>query len=106
MIAEHPDVVERFLRPTLRGMNSAIASPQQIGPLAVCHDPSLDLAKETEAMFQSVPLLKPTGSHLDTMTAKTWQAIYQILHDQGILKQPLDVKVVYTLAFLDKIYVK
>jgi NitT/TauT family transport system substrate-binding protein len=106
MIAEHPDVVERFLRATLRGMESAIANPQQIGPLAVRHDPALDLAKETEAMFQSVPLLKPTGSQPGMMTAKTWQATYQILHDQGILKQPLDVKTVYTLAFLDKIYVK
>ncbi|HEY0602808.1 MAG TPA: ABC transporter substrate-binding protein [Herpetosiphonaceae bacterium] len=106
MIAEHPDVVERFLRATLRGMDSAIANPQQVGQLAVRHDSSLDLAKETEAMFQSVPLLKPTGSQPGMMTAKTWQATYQILHDQGILKQPLDVKTVYTLAFLDKIYNK
>ncbi|HEY0737080.1 MAG TPA: ABC transporter substrate-binding protein [Herpetosiphonaceae bacterium] len=106
MIAEHPDVVERFLRATVQGMDSAIANPQQIGQLAVRYDPSLDLAKETEAMFQSVPLLKPTGSQPGMMTAKTWQATYQILHDQGILKQPFDVKTVYTLAFLDKIYTK
>lgn len=77
MIAEHPDMVERVLCATLRGMDSAIAIPQQIGSPAVRSDPSLDLAKATEAMFQSVPLLKPTGGHPGTMTAKTWQATYQ-----------------------------
>jgi NitT/TauT family transport system substrate-binding protein len=106
MIAEHPDIVERFLRATLRGMEQAIADPQQVAPLAVQRDQSLDLAKETEAMFQSVPLLKPSGSQPGMMTAKTWQATYQILHDQGVLKQPVDVQSVYTLAFLDKIYTK
>lgn len=106
MIAKHPDLVERFLRATLRGMESAIANPQQAASLAVLHDTSLDPAKETEAMFQSVPLLKPTGSEPGMMTAKTWDATYQILYNQGILKQPLDVKTVYTLAFLDTIYAK
>lgn len=106
MIAEHPDVVERFLRATLHGIESAIADPQQVAPLAVRRDASLDLTKETEAMFQSVPLLKPSGSQPGMMTAKTWQASYQILHDQGVLTRPVDVKSVYTLAFLDKIYNK
>lgn len=62
MIAEHPDMVERVLRATLRGMDSAIAIPQQIGPLAVRSDSSLDLAKATEAKFQSVLLLKPPAA--------------------------------------------
>ncbi|HEX6290882.1 MAG TPA: ABC transporter substrate-binding protein [Herpetosiphonaceae bacterium] len=104
MIAEHPDVVERFLRTTLQGMQTAVENPQQVAALAVRHDPSLELRKETEAMYQSVPLLKPMGSQPGLMTAKTWDITYQILRDHGMLKQPLDIKAAYTLAFLDKIY--
>lgn len=106
MIANHPDVVERFLRATIRGMNYAVADPQPIGALSVQRNSSLDLKAETEAMFQSVPLLNPTGSRPGMMTAATWKSIYGMLLDQRVLSQPIDVDAAYSLAFLDKIYAK
>lgn len=104
MIAERPDLVERFLRATIQGMQSAIANPQQPGALALRHDASLDPTKETEAMYQSLPLLNPAGSRPGMMNGSTWETTQRILHEQGILKQPLDVKAAYTTAFLEKIY--
>lgn len=106
MIAEHPDVVERFLRATMRGMQRAIADPQPVSALSVQRNSSLDLKIETEAMFQSVPLLNPTGSRPGTMTSTIWDSTYRMLIDQHVLAQPLDVKAAYSLAFLDKIYAK
>ncbi|MEO7913337.1 MAG: ABC transporter substrate-binding protein [Roseiflexaceae bacterium] len=106
MIADHPDVVERFLRATLHGLQSAITDPQPVGALSIKHNSSLDLKSETEAMFQSVPLLNPSGSQPGMMTVAIWDATHQMLLDQNVLKQPLDVKAAYTLLFLDKIYAK
>ena len=55
-------------------------------------------------MFQAVPFLKPAGSRPGMMTNKTWDITERVMRDQGILKQPLDIKAAYTLAFLDKVY--
>jgi NitT/TauT family transport system substrate-binding protein len=106
MIADHPDLVERFLRATLRGMQSAIDDPQPVGALSVRRNSSLDLQSETEAMFQSVPLLNPPGSPPGMMTAAIWDATHQMLREQNVLDQPLDVNAAYTLVFLGKIYAK
>jgi NitT/TauT family transport system substrate-binding protein len=106
MIADHPDVVERFLRATVHGMQSAIADPHPVGALSVRRNSSLDLKSEAEAMFQSVPLLNPPGSPPGMMTAAIWDATQQMLRDQNMLNEPLDVKAAYTLTFLDKIYAK
>jgi ABC-type nitrate/sulfonate/bicarbonate transport system substrate-binding protein len=106
MIADHPDVVERFLRATLHGMQSAIDDPEPVGALSVRRNGSLDLKSETGAMFQSVPLLNPAGSPPGMMTAAIWDVTHQILREQNVLTQPLDVKSAYTLVFLNKIYAK
>ena len=37
------------------------------------------------------------------MTAGTWE-ITQHMHEQGVLKQPIDVKTAYTLVFLNEIF--
>jgi ABC-type nitrate/sulfonate/bicarbonate transport system substrate-binding protein len=106
MIAEHPDVVERFLRATLQGMQGAIDDPKSAALLAKQRDAALDLSQQTEAMFQAVPFLKPAGSRPGMMTDKTWGITERVMRDQGLLKQPLDIKAAYTLAFLDKVYPK
>ena len=57
-------------------------------------------------MRLALPLMNPAGSQPGMMTAESWQTAYQILRDQGLLKQELDVQQAYTLTFLDKAYAK
>jgi NitT/TauT family transport system substrate-binding protein len=106
MIAEHPDVVERFLRATLHGIQGAMDDPKSAAQLAKQHDATLDLSEQTEAMFQAVPFLNPAGSRPGMMTDKTWATTQRMMHDQGLLKESLEPKTAYTLAFLDKVYPK
>jgi NitT/TauT family transport system substrate-binding protein len=103
-IANKPDMVERFVRATLLGIQSAVDNPEEAAQLAVQYNAERDLEIETEAMLRSVPLLNPNGSVPGMMTAEAWQITYQILLDQKVLSEPLDVQSTYTLTFLNRIY--
>lgn len=104
MIANHADIVERFLTATLKGTEALIQKPERGAQLSVSYNTSLDLASETESMFRSVPLLNLTGSHVGMMSPKVWEITHQIMVDQGLLSQDVDLEAAYTLQFLNKIY--
>jgi NitT/TauT family transport system substrate-binding protein len=102
-IANKPDVVERFLQATVRGIQSAIDNPKQAAAEAVAYNDKIKLESEFASMNRSLPLLKPAGSQPGMMQAKAWETAHQILLDQGILKEPLDIKNAYNLTFLEKV---
>lgn len=104
MIANNPDLVERFLRATLRGTQRVVDEPEYSGRLAVDYNEELDLEKETEASFRAVSLLNPGGSKPGMMSPKAWNATQDIMLEQDLLDGPIDVETVYTLEFLDRIY--
>jgi len=104
MIANNPDLVERFLRATVRGMQRVVDEPEYSGRLAVEYNEELDLEKETEGSFQAVSLLNPGGSKPGMMTPKAWNATQDIMLEQGLLDGPMDLESVYTLEFLERIY--
>jgi NitT/TauT family transport system substrate-binding protein len=106
MIKTEPDVVEAFVRATTRGMQRAIQDPDAATKLTLARGTDLNPASEAESMRLALPLMNPAGSQPGMMTAESWQTAYQILRDQGLLKQELDVQQAYTLTFLDKAYTK
>jgi NitT/TauT family transport system substrate-binding protein len=106
MIKTQPDMVEAFVRATTRGMQRAIEDPEAATKLTVARGTDLNPASEAESMRLALPLMKPAGSQPGMMTAANWQTTYQILHDQGLLKQQLDVQQAYTLTFLNNVYSK
>lgn len=105
-IANKPELVERFVRATVQGMQSAIEDPKGAAALTIARNPDLNLASETETMNRSLPLLNPAGGRPGTMRPEVWDITHQILLDQGILTEPLNVKAAYSLSFLEKVYSK
>lgn len=103
-IAKRPELVEAFLRETLKGYEHAISSPDQAAELVVQHNNDLSLDHQKGYIQAALPLFNPAGSHPGMMTAADWEAAHQILLDQGVLSEPLDVNTIYTLDFLNKIY--
>ncbi len=103
-LTNKPDMVERFVRATLLGIQSAVDNPEEAAELAVHYNAERDLEIETEAMLRSVPLLVPSQSTPGMMTAESWQITYQILLDEEALSEPLDINTAYTLTFLNRIY--
>jgi NitT/TauT family transport system substrate-binding protein len=106
MIDQHPDLVERFLRATTQGIQTAVDRPAEAATLAVRYNSERDLKAETEAMTRSIPLLNPTGSLPGMMSADVWKNTEQIFLQQGLLTKPLDIDKAYTLDFLKRIYGK
>jgi NitT/TauT family transport system substrate-binding protein len=103
-IADHPDVVERFVRATTKGYQEAMDNPGQAAELTVERNPARQVEIEEASMLASVPLLKPADSEIGMMRAEDWTAIHQTLLDLGILAEPLNVEEAYTLEFVNKIY--
>jgi NitT/TauT family transport system substrate-binding protein len=104
MLANNPDLVERFLRATLRGTQSAIDNPEEAAALSVSYNDALSLEAEAESMQRSLPLLKPAGSEIGMMRPEVWELTHDILLEQEVLLEPLDIDSAYTMKFLDGIY--
>lgn len=104
MVENHPDVVERFLQATLRGTQMAIDDPENAAAETLTRNADLDIEKETESMFQALPLLNPAGSQPGMMSASSWETTQDIMLEQDLLDAPLDLDQAYTLEFLNDIY--
>jgi ABC-type nitrate/sulfonate/bicarbonate transport system substrate-binding protein len=104
LISEQPDLVERFLRATVAGLQGAIADPKSVAALAVGHDGTLNEAEQTESMNQSLPLISLPGSPPGMMNADTWTSTARIFTEQGLLKGTDDIKAAYNLTFLEHNY--
>jgi NitT/TauT family transport system substrate-binding protein len=102
-ITNKPELVERFLRATVQGMQSALQNPKDAVALAVARNADLSVEAETESMNRSLPLLNPAGGRPGLMRPEDWETTHQILLDQGVLDKPLDVKAAYNLSFLEKV---
>jgi NitT/TauT family transport system substrate-binding protein len=103
-IAEEPDVVERFVRATLRGAQDAVNDPVGSVDLMLERSSDLDRASEIESMRASLPLIVPAGSKPGMMSAQVWEQGHQIMLDQGLLTAPQDIAKAYTLKFLKAVY--
>ncbi len=103
MIAEKPEVVERFVRATLRGWQQAIEDPELAIAATLIYGDDLDEAFQREAMRASIPLIDTGEFPIGQMEAQTWQNIHDILLTQGIISEPLDLDTVYTNEFIEKV---
>jgi NitT/TauT family transport system substrate-binding protein len=104
LINDHPDLVLRFLRATLRGWRWAIENPQEAGQLALEYDPTLDAAQQAAIMEASVPLVHTGEDDIGWMRPEVWEEMYDTLSEQGLLVEPFDVHQAYTMRFLQEIY--
>lgn len=107
-IRDRPQLVEAFVRATVRGTQAAVDNPDQAAAHvreAYGKDMPPDIAATQQpGMAASVPLLKPAGARPGQMKPEVWEKAQEILLEQGIITQAVDVKAAYTLAFLEKAY--
>jgi NitT/TauT family transport system substrate-binding protein len=104
IIKTSPQLVEDFLRATLKGWNDAIADPEHAAALSLIHNDTLDIKNEINSMQASVPLLNVPGRPIGGMLARDWNSTYQTLQNMNLITTPIDVNEAYTLRFLVKIY--
>ena len=107
LVDEDPDLLERFLKATLRGLRYAMENPEEAVRIVMEFAPNEDPAHQaymlaTEIAGAESPLTDERG--LGWMTGGQWQALYDHLVRFEALPKPFDVKTAYTDRILEAVY--
>ena len=101
MIEENPDLVERFLRATLRGWRYAIENSAEAVDITLQFDATLNRDRQMRMMEVQIPLIHTGKSELGWMDRSVWDEMHDIF-----LEEEIEIDEVYTMQFLNKIYSK
>ncbi len=104
LVEQNPDLVERFLRATLKGWRYAIENPDEAVDLTLQYDPALSRDRQARMMAAQTPLIHTGEVNIGWMRADVWREMHDMLLEQGILDAPLDLARVYTMEFLEGVY--
>lgn len=99
-IAQHPDLVERLVRASLRGLRDTIEKPEEAFEICKRYVPEMTEAqlavlKETIPFWQSEPL-----GYSDP---DAWEASQQFMLDVGLIDKETDVKEMFTNRFITQL---
>jgi NitT/TauT family transport system substrate-binding protein len=108
--AQHPDVVAKFVRASIRGWQEYLRNPAPTNALLLKLNPALNPAQEdftAQALRDGgfITGIQPvtgssTADKTGQMIANRWQTGYEQLKALGILAGPLDPTTAYSLKFL------
>jgi len=101
-IAKNPEVVQRFVSATIRGWQKALENPDLGTKDTLLFDPKLNYEVQLAGLKASTPLIDTGNARIGSMQPADWQQMYDILKEQGFIKNPIDVSTVYTTEFVDK----
>ena len=101
---EHPEIVEKFVRASIRGWNEYLRNPAPTNALLLQLNPALNPAQEAytaQALLDGgfVSGGDASGAQTGRMSAARWKASYEQLMSLNILDGPLDPSTAYDLKF-------
>jgi len=100
-IQEEPELVRKVVRALSKGIDWAVANPNEA--FAICEKyvenlKSADTNIQKEVLAESIKLWKVSTEKSDN--ASRWENMQQVLLDLGLMKAPIDLKGAYSDAFL------
>jgi NitT/TauT family transport system substrate-binding protein len=98
--ADNPDLVQRFIRATLRGYQYAIENPKEAAALTIKYDETLDVAFQQATIEAQIPLIDSGDAPIGWMDEDVWTGTQTILLDQGYITSPIDLTKVYSNDFI------
>jgi NitT/TauT family transport system substrate-binding protein len=103
--AQHPDVVQKFVRASIRGWHEYLRNPGPTNAHLLTLNPALNPAQEAytaQALRDGsfVTGSDQSGALVGRMTADRWQAGYDQLKSLGILHESFDPATAYALKFV------
>jgi len=97
-IAENPELVERFVRATLRGLADTLADPDGAYEISKQYVEGLDDSR-MNVLEASLPLWE--AETLGYTEPESWEQTHAILLEMGLLDEPLpDLDILYTNRFV------
>jgi NitT/TauT family transport system substrate-binding protein len=103
-IKDHPDVVAKFVRASLRGWRDYMADPKQVNDELLRLNPAMtpDQMQFTWQALKDGHFIYPDDdpSKDGDMQPDRWTALNRQLTDLKVLRQPIDPATAYTLQFI------
>lgn len=104
IIEKRPELVERFLRATLKGWTYALQNPKEAVEITRLYDDEEYEAREEFIISASAPLIHTGESRIGWMEPDEWKSIQAVLLEQEIIQTPVDIQKAFTMEFLSRIY--
>jgi NitT/TauT family transport system substrate-binding protein len=103
--AQNPDMVARFVRASIRGWQAYLTDPTATDALLLKLNPALNPAQEayTAQALRDGGFITggdPNSPQTGHMTAARWQTSYEQLKPLGIVHDPFDPSIAYSLKFV------
>jgi len=102
MIRENPDLIESFLRATLKGWRYAIENPEEAVEATLEYDIKLSKFRQLRMMQVQTPLIHTGKEEIGWMDRDVWVVMRDIL----LGKDAIDIDEAFTMRFLNDIYGK
>lgn len=101
---DHPDVVAKFVRASLRGWRDYMADPAQVNDELLRLNPAM-AADQMQFTWQSLGdghFIYPNGdpSKAGGLDPQRWASMYQQLSELKVVQHPIDPSIAYTTRFL------
>lgn len=104
-IKENPELVERFLRATIKGWEQAIGNPKEAVETTMKYAKIKDQKLQTDMMDAQYPLIHTGEDRIGWMKDEVWIGMNKVLYEEKVIPSPLaDVELVYTNSFLQRIW--
>ena len=103
-INNNPELVEKFLRATLKGWQYAIENEEEAVDITLKYAAGRTKSHEAYMLSNSIPLIHAGNAYIGWMEKSEWEQAQNILLEQNILDKEIDVNELYTMKFLNKIY--
>lgn len=98
MISEKPELVNRFVKATLKGWEYAYANPQIAAGYSLNYSDVLDLDFEEKLLIASKDLVKPDDKPMGTMDQSAWKEMQETLMQAGQIETPVDLDAMFALG--------
>jgi len=99
-VAQNKDLVQRFVRATMRGYEDAIADPQGAVLLMKQARPEVDLSVDSKGVDLLVPLWKSDNGIFGWQDEKRWIDFAQWMKDNDLLSEDVDAAKAFDNSFV------
>jgi ABC-type nitrate/sulfonate/bicarbonate transport system substrate-binding protein len=100
LIAENPDLVERFMRATAKGYKLAIDDPAAAAAALITHAPELDPELVNLSQEWLADKYQGDAETWGLQQKETWETFSRWLYDYGLIDQLPDMEKAFTNRFL------
>ncbi len=100
IIEQQPDLVEGVVLASLSGFQRALEDLEPVGEYTALYDPTINVDLQILILHASLPLINTGIVMVGDMQLQRWQAMIDILQEEGVLSHPVRAEDVYDGQFV------